>query len=106
MYKYAKIAKRIKEGRSFVATVTKTTAFPINEIFSYIMKDKDDTLVSSGSAVKTNGDKSITLTIPYADTTSLLGEYVVYLQYTDDLNPDIKTDIREYNLIIEDDKAS
>ena len=104
-YKYAKLTKKIKEARSFTATVTKTSAFPANEEFAFIMKDQDDAIVTSGDAIKTNSDKSVTFTIPYTDTVGLLGEYVVYLYYTDTNNVDIKADIREYSIIIEDDKA-
>ena len=104
-YEFKKIVKTIKEGRSFTAAVTRDTAYPTNHVFAYIMKDSSDAIVSTGGATKLNADTSVAFTVPFSDTEGKNGKYIVYLQYTDTSNIDIKKDVREYHLTIVDDKA-
>lgn len=88
------------QGESFTRSLLKDSAatWAATEVANYEMRDTDGAVKSSGSLDKSADNLAIIVQIPKADTASLEGNYVIYvnLEDTDDAT---KSDIiAEYNI--------
>ncbi len=71
----------------------------------WVLKDRDGDTVSSGDLVKSEDNTYIGLTVPKADTASLVGSYSMFAHLTDTTDATFDDVFVEYELQFKEEKA-